>query len=315
MRPQLAAPAPADALDFPLLASAKLDGIRCFIEDGVAKARSGDPIPSKWVQTMFGHPMLNGLDGELTYGAPYADGVFNRTQSAVMAFDGPPGIILHVFDYWNGPPGERYVDRYANLVNAFAIEPYVGHPYLTLLEQVPVLEMDTLVAMQQDHLEAGYEGLILRNPAAPYKNGRSTANPIGAVHATSGKPLQEWGMLKMKKFASGEARIVACNELMQNMNDLDEDALGFAKRSTSAGGMVPGGVLGSLTVTDCESGIEFGIGTGFDALERAELWSQRAALVGKVVRYKHFEIGVKTAPRFPVFLGFRDERDMGAPKQ
>jgi DNA ligase-1 len=33
-------------------------------------------------------------------------------------------------------------------------------------------------------------------------------------------------------------------------------------------------------------------------------------LAGKIAKYKHFEVGVKEAPRFPVFLGFRNPLDM-----
>ena len=53
MRPLLAAPAPADGLDFPLLASAKLDGIRAFIRDGCVWTRKGEPMPNLHVQRFW----------------------------------------------------------------------------------------------------------------------------------------------------------------------------------------------------------------------------------------------------------------------
>jgi len=34
------------------------------------------------------------------------------------------------------------------------------------------------------------------------------------------------------------------------------------------------------------------------------------ALIGMLVTYKSFELGVKVAPRFPVFKGFRDSADL-----
>lgn len=309
----LAAPAPTNGLDFPLLASAKLDGIRCVIKDGRAYSRKLELIPNRYVQSMLGHDILNGLDGELIVGPPYAPNVMQDTTSGVMSHNGEPDFVFYVFDYWNGPEGQPYAARYAQLQATLVEPPYSLHPRLQLLEQFEIADVEQLTDMQEDYLERGYEGLILRNPDSPYKFGRSTDNPKGSTRANSDKPLQEWTMLKLKKFSSGEARIVACNELMVNENEDDLDALGHAKRSKAAEGLRPGGVLGSFSVVDCVTGVPFSVGSGFDAEQRATLWAQRAELIGKLVRYKHFEIGVKTAPRFPIFLGFRDPRDMGEP--
>lgn len=310
MRPMLAAAAP-EALDLPLFASAKLDGLRAVVKDGRVYTRKLELVPNLHIQRMLGHPLLEGLDGELCVGPPYADDVFQQSQSGVMSIAGVPDVRYYVFDYWNGPAGQPYTERLRNLQAAFERPEYAGHPLMELLEQRWVTTLDDLSDMQEDHLERGYEGLILRNPAAPYKFGRSTDNAIGALHATTGKPLQPWGMLKLKKFSDGEARVTALVELMRNENDLEESALGLAKRSTSKEGLVPAGVLGALRVVDLVTGVEFGIGSGFDAQQRVVLWQAGSALVGQVVRYKHFEVGVKTAPRFPIFQGFRDLRDVG----
>jgi DNA ligase-1 len=50
------------------------------------------------------------------------------------------------------------------------------------------------------------------------------------------------------------------------------------------------------------TGVEFNIGTGFTAEDRAKKdW------VGLIVKYKFFPIGVKDKPRHPVYLGLRPE--------
>jgi DNA ligase-1 len=67
-------------------------------------------------------------------------------------------------------------------------------------------------------------------------------------------------------------------------------------------------MLGSLDVE--WNDIEFSIGTGFDSDTRKDLWKRRDEVIGKIVKFKYFSQGVKIAPRFPVFLGFRDENDM-----
>lgn len=314
-RPMLAAKAPEE-LDLPAYISAKLDGVRCLIVDGVALTRKFEVIPNAYVQRMLGHPLLEGLDGELCVGPAYGNDVFARTQSGVMSYAGEPDFMFHVFDYCNGAAATTpYSARLAALETALALPEYVLHPRLQLLEQTLVHDIETLAAMQEAHLELGYEGLIARNPAAGYKFGRSTSNPIGArrMGKADGALLEPWCMLKIKKFSDGEARVVGFKELMYNENEAEEDALGLTKRGSSAEGLVPAGVLGALVVEDCVTGVRFNIGSGFTAAQRADLWARRGNLLGHVVSYTHFEVGVKTAPRFPIFKGFRDLRDIGDP--
>jgi DNA ligase-1 len=61
MRPMLACK-DATGLKFPLLASAKIDGVRALVKDGKVLSRSLKPIPNRHVQEMFGS--LEGADGE-----------------------------------------------------------------------------------------------------------------------------------------------------------------------------------------------------------------------------------------------------------
>jgi DNA ligase-1 len=68
--------------------------------------------------------------------------------------------------------------------------------------------------------------------------------------------------------------------------------------------------MGCLNVRDLKSKVEFSIGTGFDADLRKHIWEGRKCVLGKIVKYKYFAGGSKDKPRFPVFLGFRDKRDM-----
>lgn len=300
----LAAPAP-EGLDLPLYASAKLDGVRAVVKDGRVWTRKLEPLPNAWVQQCLGHPLLEGLDGELCCGPAYADDVFIQTQSAVMSRDGRPDFMFYVFDYWNADATSvPYAERLRRLQDAFALPVYVAHPYIELLDQRLVHTLADLTDMQEDYLERGYEGLILRNPATGYKFGRSTDNLNGATHLTTGKPLQPWTMMKLKRFSDSEARITGVVQLMRNENESEENALGLSKRSTAKDGLTPAGVLGSLEVEDVHTGVKFRIGSGFDAEDRVRLWAIKDKLPGLLVKYKHFEIGVKVAPRFPIWLGF-----------
>jgi DNA ligase-1 len=140
---------------------------------------------------------------------------------------------------------------------------------------------------------------MIRDPHGLYKFGRATAK--------SGE------LLKIKRFVDDEAVVVGVEELMHNENEAKTNALGRTERSTAKAGLRGAGTLGKLIVRR-QDGVEFGIGTGFTAQQRADLWDhrrRRGPLVGKLVTYKHFaNAGVKDAPRFPVFKAFRDATDL-----
>ena len=70
-----------------------------------------------------------------------------------------------------------------------------------------------------------------------------------------------------------------------------------------------GKTLGALKVRDAENRV-FSIGSGFDAAERDKLWAMRDSLIGKLVKFKHFPVGEKELPRFPIYLGLRSKLDM-----
>lgn len=290
MKPMLAVE--AQDFRFPLYASTKLDGIRAVIKDEILLSRSLKPIPNAYVQELMGQHYYEGLDGELTVGAPNDANVMQATTSGVMSRDGQPDFTFWVFDYWTAP-AQPYHQRLATLQQAFTDTKFPS--YINLLPQMIINNQDELNAYEADVLQRGYEGLMLRKPDGLYKYGRSTA--------------REGHLLKLKRFVDAEAVVIGFEELMHNANELEVDNLGYAKRSSHQENKVPMGMLGALVVRDTTTHIEFSIGTGYTLQTRRELWNQRATLVGRLVTYKSFEIGVKVAPRFPVWKGFRDPSD------
>jgi DNA ligase-1 len=156
--------------------------------------------------------------------------------------------------------------------------------------------MDSLDKFEAKQLERGLEGVILRDPDGIYKCGRSSTN--------------EGILLKLKRYEDSEATIIGVEELLSNQNDAKTNKLGHTERSSHKENMVPMGTMGALNVRDLKTKVEFSIGTGFDADTRADFWKDRKSVIGKIVKYKYFASGSKDKPRFPVFLGFRDKRDM-----
>ncbi len=71
--------------------------------------------------------------------------------------------------------------------------------------------------------------------------------------------------------------------------------------------LVGRGDLGAL-ILEYDGG-EFNCGTGFTDEDRKEIWENFGNYLGCMAKIKSFLIGVKDAPRFPVFLGWRDKGD------
>ena len=275
-----------------MYASPKLDGIRCMIQNGIALSRSLKPIRNKYIQAVLGGlEVFDGLDGELIVGDPTAHDVYRTTTSNVMRSTGTPDFTFWIFDLFNHP--YTYSSRQYEI---YSIDPTGIQPHIKVLKSVSIFNINEMHAYEQFCLGQGYEGIILRDPNSGYKHGRSTA--------------KEGGLLKVKRFEDGEAGILAVEEQMHNGNEAKTNELGRTQRSSHKENKVPMGTLGALVCKDVVTGIQFNIGTGFTDEVRQQLWWSRDRLIGQTIKYKSFKIGVKDAPRHPVYLGMRDELDM-----
>lgn len=281
----LAIDADLNNLRFPLLASTKLDGVRAVVRDGVVYSRSNKPIPNQYVQRLFAE--YEHFDGELIVGEPTSKTVYRDTLSGVMSVEGEPAVSFYVFDHVEYP-ASPYTVR-SKLIDFDCYDIIVRHG------QVRINNLDELLFHEQAALVAGYEGLILRDPNAPYKMGRST--------------VREGYLLKLKRFQDAEAEVIGFEERMHNGNIATTNELGRTSRSSHKAGKTGRGDLGALLLRNSE-GVEFACGTGFSDAERSEIWANKNRYLGCLAKYKFFPIGVKEAPRHPVFLGWRDKRDM-----
>lgn len=277
-------------IKYPALLSEKLDGIRASIHNGVVMSRSMKPIPSKVVQEKFGRPEYEGYDGEIIYGDKNARDVFNKSTRACMSHEFPEefdidNLHFYVFDVIGEEP---YAVRYG------LMEPDTKNNVHRLWSTY-VNSPEEVAKYESEFLQDGAEGVILRSPTGKYKQGRST--------------LKEGILLKVKRFTDEEATVVGFEEKMHNANEATTGELGQTKRSSHQENMIPCNTLGALIVSSEKWG-EFKIGTGFDDELRQEIWDNRGSVLGKLVKFKYFEAGVKDKPRFPVFLGWRSELDM-----
>ena len=293
LRPMLAADCRGDLskLRFPLLASNKIDGVRCLIVDGKPVSRALKPIRNHFVRDYLSqHWHLPDLDGELVVGQATHPNAMQNTTSGVMSADGEPDFTYHVFDLYSST--DPFHSRYAGLLQLGLPLRVRVHPHRV------IFSMAELEDMEEQALTAGYEGLIVRDPRGAYKENRST--------------LREGGMVKIKRHVDAEAIVLGAEELMHNANEATTNALGYTERTSHLANQVGMGTLGSLHVRLLsDPACTFHIGSGFTAAQRAQMWAARDNLPGRLARFKSFSAsGVKDKPRHPVFLGFRDLEDL-----
>ena len=277
----------------PYFASPKIDGIRFLIVDGVCYSRSLKPVRNVCIQKFVNDNIefLEGFDGEITVESYKSDSCFRDTTSVVMSTDGGENFIFHVFDNIKlfGMPYSKRYEYIKSSIHKFNCKK------VKLVEHIPIVSIEHLMKLEEEYLSLGYEGIMLNNPTSTYKNGRS------------GKVSPE--LIKKKLFTDREFLIIGYDQLYVNNNEQKENSLGYMERSCKGGGLVACEKLGSIRLITPE-GNEFNCGSGFDDDMRYSMWQNREALIGKFAKIKYFDKGDYIVPRFPIFLGIRDDEDL-----
>lgn len=295
-KPLLASPVEDKDIRFPVLATPKLDGIRCLKIKGNAVSRTFKPIQNNHIRKTLKKLIPEGADGEIMSGEN-----FQECSGNVMRHDGEPEYVYHWFDWvYRGRVNEPYISRVERMTTAQKKNKYSDPGIKIVLPQL-LNNMEELKAYEEMCLEEGYEGIMIRDPMGVYKCGRSRVG--------------DHILLKIKRFADSEGIIVGFVEMMHNENEAKKDAFGRTKRSSSKEGKVPAGTLGKILVEDPlfpGHVIELGTGQGLTMKLRQEIWDNREKYLGQYAKYKFQERGMKKdgKPRFPIFLGIRYKEDM-----
>lgn len=293
IKPMLAGKAPDfDKIQYPVLATPKIDGIRCLIVNGKAMSRSLKPIPNHYVRETIEASMSDAvesnLDGELVLDKQQP---FNEVSSAIMSRDGRPNFVYKVFDV-------RIVGDYAKRMSILSD---LNLP-LFCDKVIPrfIVDAKQLEVYEETQLALGFEGVMIRSPYGPYKYGRSTT--------------KEGYLLKIKRFVDSEAEVIGWEEMMHNSNPAFEGELGQTKRSSAQFGLVPTGLLGALIVRDLETKIVHNLGSGFTMDERAKLFKMAKEgefnRPGWLASYKYQLHGTVDKPRTPIYKGLRHILDI-----
>lgn len=271
-----------EQLTYPVIASVKEDGYRCAIVDGKPQTRSGKQLANVYVRETLEALGLPELDGELVLVNSKS---FNSVQSAFGSYGGSPCFKYVIFDKFTNP-NDPYEKRFEDTAQYLQSQDHLS--FLTLARNFVVNSPAELWELFHMAIDNGDEGLIIRDPKGPYKNGRST--------------LKQGWMLKLKPHKDAEATIVEVLELMHN-----EDA----GNSNKLENMVPGNTMGAfLCKMPCGKIFKVGTGQGLTHKLRDEFWQNRDKLIGKPLTYTYHKLTEAGIPREPRIKGVRHLGDM-----
>jgi DNA ligase-1 len=299
-----------DDIEYPMLMSPKLDGIRCLIKEGQILSRSGKPLRNINLEVLLAPLILDTghvFDGEL-----YLHGeTFQYITSRVMATDKPlDGIHLYAFDCmtieeWEGEKVTPLIDRITLLTErAWFLD--CSDDVIHIIPQHHMTSATMVRANYDKWLQDGYEGAILRDPESLYKHGRATK--------------KQGTMFKLKSWTDYDGVIVSVHEgkrLKAYARSASvggertvKNELGRNKKTYKKEDYEPSGSFGYFTVKldNSDITVEIGCWDGITDEIRKDLWKRRGSLPGEWCRFKGMSVGVKDKPRMPKDFAFRDAK-------
>ena len=288
-RPQKA---PTDAITneelneliYPIVGSPKLDGFRCTVADQPYTSTMR-PFSNAFVRQKLSNSIYAGLDGEIIVGDPKSPNAFHNTSGPVRRFDGEPDFKFYTFDNFSNA-SLPYKDRW--LWNLPAEQGRI-----IILEQRYLNSPKEVIAYEQEMLDIGYEGAMIRSLNGLYKEGRCT--------------FREMNIFKRKPFVDTEAIIMGLEEQMANLNDPIIDERGLTKRSHCKENMYPANTLGNFVLYSplWEKPFRAAAGKGFDATHKDFIWANREQYIGVQATVKFQKHGSRDAPRLPSVIKFK----------
>jgi DNA ligase-1 len=279
-----------DKITYPLLASFKLDGIRCIIKGGIIYSRAlkelGNGNLSIRFEALRKYSMVHNviLDGEL-----YCTSLSFNDLSGVIRSDNhelPDDLEFWCFDIIDGEDKdfEQRVTQYTNIRAPFF------HPVVQKVVNSPAA-----VAVAFDFaLKNGFEGLILRCPKSKYKFGRCTAKSNTAF--------------KVKPYITFDNKIIGVTQATEAREGSEKkiNELGYSTTSQKKDDRVL--IERAATFVVLHEGKELGVSLAMTNEEKEEIWKNRDSYIGKTIEYKGLVVGSKDVPRHAVMIRYREDK-------
>ena len=299
-----------DEIVYPILASFKLDGIRCLFIKGEMLSRSLKPIVNKQLREKM-QPLIDYskeheciLDGEI-YSPKLT---FQEITRYVMTQDFEDkksikkhGEVLTIPDHlkfycFDGISNDEFEQPFAERL-LYNVMPLM-YVYENLIEVVTHKSFESSKVIYdyfETALNNGYEGLILREHNGKYKCGRGT--------------IKEGLIYKVKPFVTFDAEIIG----VVQATEVDPNA---EKKTNELGRSVTSKKKGDRLLIDKASAFEvfyedktLKVTLAMTDEEKEAVWAKRSTYIGKIIEYKGMLVGSKDVPRHPVMIRFREDKN------
>ncbi len=286
-------------LNYSLLASTKLDGIRCIIKEGEILSRSLKQIQCKQLRERLEPIRKFSEDNNIIFdGEIYSDKLsFQEITHFVMTQDLgdeelPASMKFYCFDSIEDNKTDTPFKQRADFATLCMMRfPDIAVP----VEQVEVDSAEEVNDFFEQVLKENYEGLILRDPKGAYKYGRGT--------------LKESLIFKVKPFLDFDGQII---DVIQ-ATEVNEDA---EKKINELGRSVTSKKKGERHTIEKASafmvkyeGKDLKVVLSMTDEEKEEVWNNKDSYLGRWISYKGMLVGSKDVPRHPVMLRFREPKD------
>lgn len=288
----------------------KIDGVRGCNLNGMFTGRSLKRHGNKFVGQFYDKPMYEGIDGELAAESETHPDLCRITTSAVNTHEGTPYTLLHAFDFLREDVKHLpYEARYLALAEYLGSVQFLGlDTRVRVVTAFTAFSLDEVMAYDEQFLDLGYEGSIVRDPRGMHKDGRCT--------------VREGAYLRIKRFVDFEFKVHTIIEGEENLNVAQINELGRTFRTSHQENKVPNGMIGAMlgvAISDVydgstllfSKGQEVKVSAGCLSHEQRKYYFQHQdqfkALLHKA---KFFPKGLKDKPRFPTWQSFRSLSDM-----
>jgi len=310
-KPMLACDWYEEHVKFPCIVQAKIDGVHALNQDGVFLGRSLKKHDNLRITEKFSKPEYNGFCGEMILGDnPTTNDLCRLTSGAMRRIQGEPDCTWWLFDYITEEVKHLgYKDRMRVCTDTVLNLPDDLSSKIQIIKSKLVNTMQELLDFEEDALNKGYEGIIIRDPESLYKFGRCGKTHMGA-----------W---RVKRFIEEEIFVTEIEEGRTNNNAKTTNELGRSERSTHQENMQPNAQVGSMKgkllkdVLDPQTrklliakGTLVTVSPGKMTEDESKYYfKNQHELIGQVVKFKLFPKGTKDNPRFPTFVTIKNKND------
>jgi DNA ligase-1 len=281
-------------LKYPLLASYKLDGIRCIFKDGQMYSRALKQFPNVQLKKRFEHLSKISkihnviLDGELLAKSL----TFNELSGLTRQLDKelPNDLYFYCFDCIKD---ENFNSNFKTRIDNIQI--YFEEEYVKLVKQWSIFKSEEIESLYENALAWGCDGLILRDPNGRYKFGRGT--------------IKEGLIYKMKPFQTFDAKIIGIIQATEVREGAEKkiNELGRSVTSKKKDDRVLIEKAAAFLVMYGSKELKVTIAMTDE--EKEEVWKNKKKYLGREIEYKGMLVGSKDLPRHPVFLRFRLDKE------